>query len=230
MQADYFVELGVEDPVLDFPWSSDDPSLRYYDLKNSPELVRNVAEAREHPELGAFLTRMNAVAFPLQTAKCDAWFTTELAPEEEIFGVENKFGCYVDLLFVTEESQMQFERHELLVKRVCALLKQAPEIAGAAEFMIRRCYYQAGGFSKTPGNSGDATDDSAESRVAHEPTSGFYITAYMSGFGATRGEACQRWTIVLHLVQNALVQAGVQSAKDQHDATEHEGEPSGERG
>jgi len=215
VQVDYAVELGPDDPVLDLPWSSDDPSLRYYDLKNCAELIAHVPEAADHPELGAFLTRMNATSFSMQTAKCDAWFTTELAPEEEIFGAPGKFGCYVDLLFREEESRIQFEKYESLAKRLCALLKQAPEIAGSAEFMIRRCYCQVTELSNMSPKSNNATDDSTQHHPAREVTSGFYITAYISGFGDTQDEARQQWTIVLQLVQNALVQASVQNTKNQ---------------
>ena len=34
MHADFSVELGRDDPALELPWSSDDPEVRYYDLKN----------------------------------------------------------------------------------------------------------------------------------------------------------------------------------------------------
>src|SRR5262249_35681694 len=99
MQADYSVELGADDPALEIPWRADDGSERYFNLKRSPDLVLNIAEAREHPELSAFLSRINAPDFPLETAKCDAWAGTELAPEEEIFGAACKFASYVDLIF-----------------------------------------------------------------------------------------------------------------------------------
>ena len=214
MQAEYAVELGPDDPVLDLPWSSDYPSVRYYDLKSSPELIRNIAEARDHPELAAFLTRINAATFPLQTAKCDAWFTDQIAPEEEIFGAQSKFGCYVDLLFAGDDSRIQFEKHESLAKKLCALLKQAPEIAGSAEFMIRRCYFQASEGSNAPHKSDEATHDSRESAAPGEATPGFYITAYISGFGEEQNEARRHWAIVLQLVQNALVQASAQERRN----------------
>ena len=38
------------------------------------------------PELGDFLAAVNSPAGILETAKCDAWASTEINPEEEIFG------------------------------------------------------------------------------------------------------------------------------------------------
>src|SRR5437763_17221918 len=105
MQVDYSIELGADDPALEFPWASDDGRVSYYDLKQHPDLVLNIEEAREHPELSEFLSRINAASSPLQTAKCDAWSTHELSPEEEIFGASCKFACYVDLLFLAKDFQ-----------------------------------------------------------------------------------------------------------------------------
>ena len=99
MQADYSVELGKEDPALELPWISADGSTRYYDLKRNPELVLQIPEALGSPELSAFLTRINAAGFPLQTAKCDLWYSRELSVEEEIFGAAGKFVSYIDLVF-----------------------------------------------------------------------------------------------------------------------------------
>src|SRR5579864_8876901 len=111
MHADFSVELGRDDAALELPWSSADPAARYYDLKKHPELLQQVPEAMAYPELGAFLTRINAAEFPLATAKCDAWFSREVAPEEEIFG-DRKFVSYIDLVFEDESVRWSFEKHE----------------------------------------------------------------------------------------------------------------------
>jgi nucleoside diphosphate kinase len=140
MHADFSVELGREDPALELPWSSPDKHVRYYDLKHHPELVQQIPEAVAHPELGSFLSRINAAGFPLATAKCDAWSSREVAPEEEIFG-DRKFVSYIDLVFVNEADRCSFEKHESLAKELCRLLVRAPEIPAAAELVIRHCYY-----------------------------------------------------------------------------------------
>src|SRR6516225_8584483 len=99
MQADYSVELGREDPALELPWSSEDGITRYYDLKRNPDLVLQIPEAVRSAELNAFLTCINAAGFPLQTAKCDLWYSRELSAEEEMFNAAGKVVSYVDLVF-----------------------------------------------------------------------------------------------------------------------------------
>ncbi|HEV3038310.1 MAG TPA: hypothetical protein VHA33_11085 [Candidatus Angelobacter sp.] len=189
MQVDYSIELGPDDPTLEFPWASDDGAVRYYDLKQHPEMVLNIEEARDHQELSEFLSRINAASSPLQTAKCDVWFTQEILPEEEIFGASCKFACYVDLLFTSGELQTSFEKHEALARDLYNLLQRAPEMAAAMEFTVRRCHYHAGSVD------------------------GFCITAYIYGYGDSEEEAAQRWAIALKLLQHALVQVTASLAR-----------------
>lgn len=140
MQADFSVELGGGAPALEIPWRADDPGVRYYDLKIHPELVLQIPEARAYPELNSFLSRINAAGFPLATAKCDVWSSSQVEPEEEIFG-DRKFVSYVDLIFVDESDRCSFEKHETFAKDLCRLLGHAPEIAATVELVIRHCYY-----------------------------------------------------------------------------------------
>src|SRR6516225_4097187 len=105
MHADYSLELGREDPALELPWSSADGARRYFDLKRNPDMVLQIPEALGSPELSAFLTRINAAGFPLQTAKCDLWYSRDLSSEEEIFGAAGKFVSYVDLVFAESEPE-----------------------------------------------------------------------------------------------------------------------------
>lgn len=139
MQADFSVELGGGAPALEIPWRADDPGVRYYDLKIHPELVLQIPEARAYPELNLFLSRINAAGFPLATAKCDVWSSSQVEPEEEIFG-DRKFVSYVDLIFVDESDRCSFEKHETFAKDLCRLLGHAPEIAATVELVIRHCY------------------------------------------------------------------------------------------
>ena len=213
MHADYSVELGWEDPALELPWSSADGATRYYDLKRHPDLVAQIPEARSSPELNAFLVRVNAAEFPLQSAKCDLWYSRELSAEEEIFGAAGKFISYIDLVFAEDtaksgegsaarpagatDRRLNLEEHEALAKNLCSLLKRAPEIAATVELVIRRCYFRQEG-------------------KAAESESGFCITTYVSGFGGDEAEARQRWSIALTLVQHALVQVarGIGSSRN----------------
>jgi hypothetical protein len=180
MYVDWAVELGADDPVLDFPWASQD-GLRYYDLKSDPALIDDLPEAQSSGELRKFLLRLNAVGFPLQTAKCDHWFTGEISEEEQIFGATAKYGSYVDLLFVDSQRQLSFGDHEEFAAKLCDLLKSAPEMPASAELMVRRCFY------------------------GPDPVNGYYFTLYVSGFGETETQAHQQWSIAFTLVQHGLV-------------------------
>jgi hypothetical protein len=150
MQADFSVELGRDAPALEIPWHSNDPHVRYYDLKKPPELVPQIPEAVAYPELASFLSRINATGFPMATAKCDVWSSSQIAPEEEIFG-DRKFVSYIDLVFVDQEDQCSFGKHEAFVKELCRLLSHAPEIAATVELVIRNCYYHQKEFFEKSG-------------------------------------------------------------------------------
>jgi hypothetical protein len=187
MDADFSVELGADDDALEFPWTTEDESLRYYDLKRQPELLLEIREARDWPELGALLESVNVGKSAFVTAKCDVWSDGELSEAEEIYGASLKLASYVDVLFdeAHGERRFNFEEHERLARRVCELLSGAPEIPAAAEFTIRRCYFHDAGEPVAPG---------------------FYVTCYLFGYGDDEAEARQRWAIGLSLMQNALVQ------------------------
>lgn len=183
MQADFAVELGADDETLDLPWAAPDHGPRYLDLKRRPELLLEIEEARREPELGEFLAAINSPAGILETAKCDAWASTEIQPEEEIFGAVCKFGSYIDLLFA-DDRRFSFPDHEQLAKRLTQLLQRVPEIPAAAEFLIRRCHYHQ----------------------KQEIRDAFYITFYLFGYGDEPLQARQQWAIGLKLVENAIRQ------------------------
>jgi hypothetical protein len=188
VQSDFAVELGPDDDALEFPWSSEEDGVRYYDLKRNPELVAHIEEARRVRELGDFLSAVNSPASILETAKCDAWANTEINPEEEIFGAAYKFASYVDLLFSDPQPRFSFHEHERLVLQLVELLRRVPEIPAAADFVIRRCYYH------------EKEEDTRE---------GFYITFYLFGYGDDQTRAREPWAIGLKLVQNAIRQLSV---------------------
>jgi len=184
VQADFAVELGAEDDTLELPWAAPDGGPRYFDLKREPELLFEVEEAQRLPALREFLAAINSPGGFLETAKCDAWSSTEINPEEEIFGAACKFGSYVDLLFSDSDSRLAFAEHEQLARQVYQLLKRVPEIPAASELIIRRCFYHLG----------DAVRD------------GFHVTLYLFGYGDDDVQARQHWAIALKLVENALRQ------------------------
>ena len=170
-----------------------DDAPRYYDLKRNPELLLNVTEAYHPVEMGEFLTSVNSSASVFESVKCDVWFTEELSEEEEIFGAACKAAAYVDLIYSDDASRFDQEAHELLAQRMCQLLSLVPEISASVEFALRRCYYH---------HDNDVAKDSAP---------GFYLTAYICGYGDDAAEAWQRWGIALKLVENALLQISAQA-------------------
>jgi hypothetical protein len=190
VQADFAVELGADDETLEMPWAAEAGGPRYYDLKRHPELLSNLEEVVRAPELGEFLSKVNSPRSPLETAKCDVWSSTEVNPEEEIFEATHKFGSYVDLFFSDAPSRFSFPQHEQLAKRLSSLLQRAPEMAAAAEFLIRRCYYH--GQEEVPGQE--------------EIRDGFYITFYLFGYGKDEVRSRQNWAIGLKLIGNAIRQ------------------------
>jgi len=199
MDADFSIELGREDPVLDFPWKDPAGKLAYVDLKRHPKLMARIKEAEEFPELKEFLRVMNSARSMVETAKCDAWATTELSPEEEVYDASHKFVSYVDAVFsnidvrqssLRESSLLQssfresLPAHERFARKLVELLRRVPETPSAAEVCVRRCYF---------GEDGGVRE-------------GFYCTLYVSGYGNDSASARQNWGVALKLTGNAIVQ------------------------
>ena len=177
MQADFSIECGPDDERLEIPWASEDGLLAYCDLKRNPDLIQQLVEVRQYPELEEFLRAANSAASVFQTAKCDAWFTTEIAPEEEIFEKSGKFGSYVDVVFESSDARVSFAAHELEVKSLVGLLRGEPEMPASVEFLVRRCFF----------HDRDEQD-------------GFYITCYVFGYGNDETEARRNWGFALRQV------------------------------
>jgi hypothetical protein len=184
MDADFSIELGREDPVLDFPWSDPDGKLRYFDLKRQPGLLLEVEEAKQFPEVAECLRAVNSAISMVESAKCDAWSTAELAPEEEIFGASHKSVSYVDLVFSRTDHRESFPFHEQFAKRLVELLRRTPETQSAAEVDVRRCCFH-------------------ESEKVRE---GYYFTVYVTGYGQDEARARLNWAIGLKLTANAVLQ------------------------
>ena len=182
MDADFSVELGRDDPVLDFPWTDPDGRLLFFDLKQHPELIATLEEVENFPELGEFLGTVNSERSALQSAKCDVWTTTELSAEEEIFHASNKLGSYVDLVFTDIEPRLAFAFHEHFARRLTELLRRAPEIPSSVEVCLRRCFFADAG----------------------ETAEGFYLTVYISGYGSDDKSARWNWGVALKLAENAI--------------------------
>jgi hypothetical protein len=186
MDADFSIELGREDPVLDFPWKDPSGEFAYRDLKRHPELLSQIPEAGRFRELAEFLQTTNSIQSTVETAKCDAWTTTELTPEEEIYDAPHKFASYVDVVFSDSNIDARFSlaAHQRLVRKLMELLRPAAEIAGAAEVCVRRCYFGGDGPVRA----------------------GFYFTIYVTGYGDDIICARRHWGVALQSTGKAIAQ------------------------
>jgi len=184
MDADFSIELGRDDPALDFPWADPDGRVAYYDLKRNPNNLALVVETQELSELADLLRSVNSAASIFESAKCDAWSTSELTAEDEIFGAALKSVSYVDLVFTDPEQRTSFAQHEHFAKRLVELLRRAPEIPAIIEICVRRCFFT---------ENSDTID-------------GYYFTVYVSGYGDDQTRARQNWGIALKLTGNAMLQ------------------------
>jgi len=188
MDADFSIELGREDPALDFPWKDPAGKFFYVDLRRHPELLCRVEETKEFPELGEFLKVVNSASSTLETAKCDAWATAELSAEEQIHDASHKFASYVDVVFSNADPHRSpldhsLSRHEQFARNLVEILHRPPEIPSSAEVCVRRCYF-------------------AEDAGIRE---GFYCTLYVNGYGNDRASARRNWEVGLKRMSNAIV-------------------------
>ena len=182
MEADFSVEMGPGDPILEVPWAAPDGGLRYYDLRAYPELIEKVEEARRFPELAEFLRRVNALGGAFESLKCDEWASTEIESAEEIFRASYKHGSYCDVVLRDPVARLSFPYHENLVRRLIALLRKAPEIPAAVELVVRRCVF---------------TEEGSE---------GCAITCFVTGYGDDSAQARCQCGIALKLLENVLRQ------------------------
>ena len=194
MDAEFSIELGREDPVLDFPWKDPEGKVAYVDLKLHPEACARIEEAEEFPELREFLCVLNSAQSMVETAKCDAWSAAELGAEEEIYDASDKFTSYVDVVFSDLDARLSLPAHEQFARKLVELLRRAPETPSAAEVCVRRCYFAAEGGVRE----------------------GFYCTLYVSGYGNDGASARRNWEVALKLMGNAIVQLSAFSATPGH--------------
>jgi len=186
MDADWSVELGVDDSTLEVPWASPDGRLQFVDLRAHPQELDKLEEVRRYPEMGEFLRAVNGPSAQLSSAKCDVWESDEIEPAEEIFGGTHKVGSYCDVIL--DRDRLSFAKQEAFAKRVAELLRRSPWIPASAELVMRRCLF----------------------RKAEEAASGFCITCFVVGYGKGRDTALRQWRIALHLVSNALLQTSLE--------------------
>jgi len=184
MDADWSVELGADDPALEFPWTSPEGTQGYVDLSKGMSGLDWVPEAVEHAPLRSFLIGINAKTSPWMSVKCDVWSDGDISEAEEIYGCTMRMCSYVDVIRRQGQERFSFEQHEGWVKSAVERLRRFPEGPALAELVVRRCYYHQ-------------EENSEESRA------GFYVTVYAFGYG-DEDTAKWRWKGCLDRVSHAL--------------------------
>ena len=198
MDAEFNIELGGSAPALELPWSSSEAGQRFYDLRSRPELLLEIPEAANNRALGEFLAAINTPHGVLQTVKCDTWLSTEISEEEKVYGAEMKFGSYIDLVFTGDQTRQSKETYEKFARSLCGLLKKAPSISVAAEFILRRCYVHTAELA-----AGRLPQHNAPSANSEDA---YCLCFYITGYGDDEEEARKRWMIGMKLVENAILQ------------------------
>jgi len=192
LDADWSVELGADDPALEFPWADPDGKFRYVDLRAHPEEIERLVESVREPELASALQVLNAPDSAFATAKCDLWLDDDPVETERVYG-DFKFASYIDCVLAEPDAALRgnFNWHETLVKTAVEVAG-GEDVSGTIEYVVRRCYYHP------PGRRSDED---------YFLTPGHCVTVYASGFGATATEARLRWSETLQLACEALLHA-----------------------
>jgi hypothetical protein len=193
MEADWTVALAPGDPVITVPWAAPGDDMRtckFVHLRLDAHLVDEIEEARSQPALRSALLLLNAASSPLWTAKCDAWTSSvddgaepfdpyEMDAEagDLVFGA----GSYIDLLPRDASLLASFERQERWIRAVTEVLRSTPVSAARVELVLRRAEV--------------------------EGASGFAVTWFVEGCGATAQRAGQRWTEALELALAVVIDA-----------------------
>jgi hypothetical protein len=188
MDADWSVELGEDDPALEFPWASPDGSRRYVDLQRSRESIGEISEATQYRELAECLLALNVRDSPWQTVKCDVWYERQLDEAEKVYDAALKLCSYVDLIAQDVPMRFLFDRHEQFVKMAGKQLSDNDDQPISCELTVRRCWYR-------------------EERPGGDHTPGFSVTVYVIGYVNYEAEARARWVKGLQRVTSLL--AGV---------------------
>ena len=188
MEADWSVELTVDDPVIIVPWAADgdDPrKCQFVDLRFCRNMIDEIEEVRRVPELRAALLLLNSAPSPLWTAKCDTWESdTPADPYEmdaEPADTTLSRGSYIDLLARDLALQGSFDRQERWVRALAGTLRAVPARAARVDIVLRRA--EVDGLA------------------------GYGVSWFVEGCGATAQRARQAWSEALGLALPVIMNA-----------------------
>lgn len=182
MQTLFLVELDESADRLEIPWASpEEPTNCYYDLKAHPEQLDLIVEAQANPTLRRFLEAVNASESFFATAKCDTWTTQEFSPAERALfpAARTKFSSYADLIFARPPFNFDRRHYEQLARRLAEQVSPEPA-AARVELCLRHCHYH------------------------DQQAWGFYLTAFLYGYGSDPAEAERAWAAGLEALARAL--------------------------
>ncbi len=181
MLAESSVECGPDDPVLVVPWSNDDGTLHFIDLRENPYDLDGIPEAELHPPLMQALRALNATRSPVFTAKCDAWTMDpeELAAAQQALDltpsdVPHGFLSYIDLIFRERSLFVSLHSQHQRLDRLARLLEPLDHPYALVESVLRPALLDLAG-----------------------PQEGFAATLYLKALGADPAQAYDHWSRAL---------------------------------
>jgi hypothetical protein len=137
MEADWEFEVGGDAPIIEAQW------LGFVDLRRRPDLAWQLPEVAQLPGLAEVLARLNEVASPVWTSKCDVW--PHLEPDEFATdeldapsGCACAMGCYIDLLPKSDQQWAVPAKAAEDCKHMCSLLRAVSLRCCRVDLVIRR--------------------------------------------------------------------------------------------
>jgi hypothetical protein len=184
MDSDWTVACGADDAEIVIPWAGKDPSLRYVDLRRSPEAIKEIPEAVEYPCVAAALQRWNQPDTLLFTAKCDVWsYPAKLFDGEDLPEFPFARGSYIDLLHADAATFASFEACEGQLRAWTEISRSIDLPACRSEWTLRPARI----FPASPGFAPAATSS----------RNGFATTLYTWGYGDSPQSAAIAWDAAL---------------------------------
>lgn len=189
MDCDWTVACGVGDAVVVLPWHNADGSLRFIDLRERPDAIDQIPEARLYPALANALRRCNLPNGNIFTAKCDVWdYPARLFDAEDLPGFACARGSYLDLLPRDQDAFSNFNQCESILKRWTIASRAIDMEDARAEWVLRPAQIFAA--------------DSSNGRY------GYAVTLYCWGYGSTPEEAAAAWSRALDALSLLLETIG----------------------
>jgi hypothetical protein len=160
MEADWEVEVGPGTPVIDALWPG------FVDLRSAPQQAHTFPEVAQLPPLAAVLARLNALASPVWTSRCDVWPLEDFDPDEMDASRDvalHALACYIDLLPASRGQWPQLALAVDWCKRLCSRLRTVPLRSCRADCIVRSTVIDPGrsGFGLTAYLSAAASDPAA---------------------------------------------------------------------